>query len=104
VTITTADNIRERTPGLDIVFFIFNDVCPPSPGCSFPQNPPSPAAGGIPYARVWQFAQSPRRTERTVQCAPGYHADGNCYAPGDTAHIWFLDVNSAASADPSNGR
>ena len=104
VTITTVDNIRERTPGLDIVFFIFNDVCPPSPGCTFPQNPPSPAAGGTPSAAVWQFAQSPRRMERTVHCAPGYHTDGNCYAPGDTAHAWFLDVNSATSADPSNGR
>jgi hypothetical protein len=104
VTIRTADNIRERTPGLDIVFFIFNDVCPPSPGCAFPQNPPSPATGGISDAAVWQFAQSPRVKERTAQCAPGYHTDGNCYAPSDTARAWFLDVNSATSADPSNGR
>ena len=105
VTITTADNIRAHAPSIELafVFFIFNDVCPPSPGCTFPQNPPSPAKGGIPVAALWQFAQSPRRMERTAHCAPGYHADGNCYSPGDTAHAWFLDVNSATSSDPSNG-
>jgi hypothetical protein len=103
VTIITADNIRARTPGLDIVFFIFNDVCPPSPGCVFPQSPPAPATGGISVAAVWQYAQSPRVRERTAHCAPGYHTDGNCYAPGDTAHAWFLDVDSATTSDPSNG-
>jgi hypothetical protein len=103
-TITTADDIRAHAPSQDFVFYIFNDVCPPSPGCTFPQNPPSPVAGGAPDAGVWQFAQSPRRMERTVHCPPGYHTDGNCYAPGDTAHSWFLDVNSASSPDPSSGR
>jgi Rv2525c-like, glycoside hydrolase-like domain len=104
VTITTADDIRAHIPSPDFVYFIFNDVCPPSPGCTYPQNPPSPAVGGILYASVWQYAQSPRRMDRTAHCAPGYHADGNCYAPGDTAHAWSLDVNSATSPDPSNGR
>jgi hypothetical protein len=103
-TITTAEDIRAHAPSQDFVFYIFNDVCPPSPGCTFPQNPPSPVGGGVPDARVWQFAQSPRRMERTVYCPPGYHTDGNCYAPGDTAHSWFLDVNSASSPDPSSGR
>src|ERR1700688_2821354 len=55
VTITTADDIRAHAPSQDFVFYIFNDVCPPSPGCTFPQNPPSPEAGGVPDARVWQF-------------------------------------------------
>ena len=106
VTITTADNIRAHAPSIEFAFvlFIFNDVCPPSPGCTFPQNPPSPAMGGIPSAALWQFAQSPRRMERTAHCAPGYHTDGNCYAPGDTAHSWFLDVDTANSPDPSNGK
>jgi len=102
-TITTADDIRAHAPAADFVYFIFNDVCPPSPGCTFPQNPPSPETGGIPYAALWQYAQSPRRAERTASCAPGYHADGNCYAPGDTAHAWFLDLDTANSPDPSNG-
>ncbi len=95
VTITTADDIRAHAPSADFVYFVFNDVCPPSPGCTFPQNPPAPATSGIPYAALWQYAQSPRRMERTAHCAPGYHADGNCYAPGDTAHAWFLDADTA---------
>jgi hypothetical protein len=103
VTITTADDIRAHAPSQDFVFFVYNDACPPSPGCTFPQIPPTPATSGIPYAAIWQYAQSPRRMERTAHCAPGYHADGNCYAPGDSAHAWFLDVNSAISSDPSNG-
>jgi Domain of unknown function (DUF1906) len=103
VTITTADDIRAHAPSADFVYFVFNDVCPPSPGCTFPQNPPSPATSGIPYAALWQYAQTPRRMERTAQCAPGYHTDGNCYAPGDTARTWFLDADTAGSPDPSNG-
>ncbi len=103
ITITTADDIRAHPPSSDFVFFVFNDACPPSPGCTFPRNPPSPSNGGISYAAVWQYAQSPRRKEFTAHCAPGYHADGNCYAPGDVAHAWFLDVSSATSPDPSNG-
>jgi hypothetical protein len=102
VTITTADDIRAHTPSADFVYFVFNDVCPPSPGCAFPQVPPSPATSGIPYAALWQYAQTPRRMERTAQCAPGYHTDGNCYAPGDTSHSWFLDADTANSSDPSN--
>jgi hypothetical protein len=101
-TITTADDIRTHAPSADFVYFIFNDACPPSPGCNFPQNPPSPATGGISYASVWQYAQTPRRKEFTAHCPPGYHTDGNCYAPGDTAHAWFLDVDTATSSDPSN--
>jgi Domain of unknown function (DUF1906) len=101
-TITTADDIRAHSPSADFVYFIFNDACPPSPGCTYPQNPPSPATGGISYASVWQYAQTPRRKEFTAHCPPGYHTDGNCYAPNDTAHAWFLDVDTATSSDPSN--
>jgi hypothetical protein len=101
-TITTADDIRSHAPSADFVYFIFNDACPPSPGCTYPQNPPSPATGGISYASVWQYAQTPRREEFTARCPPGYDTDGNCYAPGDTAHIWFLDADTANSPDPSN--
>jgi Domain of unknown function (DUF1906) len=102
-TITTADDIRAHAPSQDFVYFIFNDFCPPAPGCTFPQNPPSATSGGVPYAAVWQYAQSPRRKERTAHCPPGYNADGNCYAPGDTTHSWFLDVSTANSTDPSSG-
>jgi hypothetical protein len=102
VTITTADDIRAHAPSQNFIFFVYNDACPPSPGCTFPQIPPSPTIGGISYAKVWQFAQSPRRKEFTAHCPPGYHTDGNCYAPGDTARSWFLDVETATTSDPSN--
>jgi len=103
VTITTAENIHDNEAPRDFAFWIYNDVCPPSPGCAFPEKPPQPSASGIGNAAVWQFAQSPRRKEFTAKCAATYHRDGNCYAPGDTAHAWFLDVNSANSPDPSGG-
>jgi hypothetical protein len=103
VTIITADNIRNNLGKRELTYFVFNDACPPAPGCVVPHNPPPPSASGVPYAAVWQFAQSPRRKEFTAQCAAKYNADGNCYAPGDTSHVWFLDLNSATTADPSSG-
>jgi hypothetical protein len=103
VTITTADDIRNHRAKRDLSYFIYNDACPPSPGCVVPHNPPPPSTSGISYAAVWQFAQSPRRKEFTAHCAATYNRDGNCYAPGDAAHAWFLDLNSATSPDPSNG-
>jgi Domain of unknown function (DUF1906) len=103
VTITTAEDIRNHAATSDISVWAFNDACPPSPGCVFPADPASPAKSGIPYAVVWQFAQTPRRKEFTSRCAATYYRNGNCYAPGDTARSWFLDVNSATSPDPSGG-
>ena len=103
VTITTADDIRNHAATRSISIWAFNDACPPSPGCIFPHDPASPAKSGIPYAVVWQFAQTPRRKEFTSRCAATYYRNGNCYAPGDSAHSWFLDVNSATSPDPSGG-
>jgi hypothetical protein len=104
VSIITADDIRNNLGKRALAYFVFNDVCPPAPGCVVPHNPPPPSASGVPYATVWQFAQSPRRKDRTAHCAATYNADGNCYAPGDTAHAWFLDLNSASTPDPSNAR
>jgi hypothetical protein len=103
VTITTADDIRNNAPSREIAIWAYNDLCPPSPGCAFPQSPPPPSSSGISNASVWQFAQSPRRKEFTAHCPAKYAPDGNCYAPGDATHKWFLDVNSASSPDPSGG-
>jgi hypothetical protein len=103
VSIVTADDIRNHIGAREIAYWVFNDACPPSPGCATTQNPPPPSASGITYAAVWQFAQSPRRREFTKRCAATYHADGNCYAPGDSTHVWHLDMNSATSPDPSAG-
>jgi hypothetical protein len=104
VSITTADDIRDNIGHRDLVYWVYNDACPPSEGCATPRNPPLPAGSGISYAAIWQFAQSPRRAERTARCTATYHADGNCYAPGDAAHAWHLDIDSATSPDPSGGR
>jgi hypothetical protein len=103
VSIVTADDIRNHIGAREIVYWVFNDACPPSPGCVTMQNSPPPSASGIYYAAIWQFAQSPRRREFTKRCAVTYHADGNCYAPGDTTHAWHLDLNTATSPDPSAG-
>jgi hypothetical protein len=66
-------------------------------------RPAASAKSGTGYAAAWQFAQSPRRKQYTRRCAAKYATDGNCYAPSDAAHKWFLDLNSATSADPSGG-
>jgi hypothetical protein len=102
VTITTANDIHVHMGSRAMVFWVFNDTCPPAPGCAFPSNPPSPAQSGFPAAAVWQYAQSPRRRERTAKCPANYAPDGNCYAPADTQHRWFLDANVATTPDPSS--
>src|ERR1700681_1781237 len=102
-TIITANDLRDNADRRKIVFFIYNDSCPPSPGCAFPSNPPSPQQSGVPFAAIWQFAQSPRRREITASCPSNYHTDGNCYAPllqsTDGVNI---DLDSADSPDPSS--
>jgi hypothetical protein len=108
-SVTTANDIREnagRNGGeREIVYFVTNDACPPSPGCAFPKRPPSPAASGIPGAELWQFAQSPKRPDVASGCPANYSGDGECYAPGvNPAKQLFLDVDTATSSDPSHGR
>lgn len=103
VTITTADDIRSNEAPREFSYWVYNDACPPAPGCATQLRVPTPSSSGASYAAVWQFAQSPRRKELTAKCATTYARDGNCYAPGDSAHSWFLDLNAANSADPSGG-
>jgi hypothetical protein len=103
VSIITADDIRNHIGAREIAYWVYNDACPPSPGCATMRTPPPPSASGISYAAIWQFAQSPRRREFTKRCAVTYHTDGNCYIPGDTTHAWHLDTNTASSPDPSAG-
>jgi Domain of unknown function (DUF1906) len=100
-TITTADDIRERAPVA--AYFVYNDACPPSPGCAYLKNPPPPAQSGFAGALVWQFAQSPRRRNYTGPCSTTYDADGNCYPPlGAAAGHILLDLDSSLSPDPSS--
>jgi|SRR5450432_105050 Domain of unknown function (DUF1906) len=102
VSITTAKDIQDHAGPREIIFWVYNDACPPSPGCSFSPNTPSPSQSGFVPASIWQYVRSPREKEFTRQCPANYAVDGNCYAPGDSAHQWFLDVNTASSPDPSS--
>lgn len=87
-----------------IAYWAINDACPPAPGCAFPQQPPNPAGSGVPFAEVWQFAQSPQRKDVAAHCT-NYSRDGNCYPPGTSAGQGLhVDVNAATSPDPSHGR
>jgi hypothetical protein len=103
-SITTADDISEslkkKSTRFDFALWVFNDSCPPSPGCATPEEIPAPSKSGISYAQVWQFVRSPRDKETARHCR-GYAKDGNCYAAFDTAHKYNLDLNVATSADPS---
>ena len=102
-TITTAQDIREHIAAghlHEVAMWIYQDACPPAPGCTL--QPPPLSGSGTPDAVVWQYAQSPRRPEITAACAKTYAADGNCYA-GDLKGL-ILDLNVAASPDPSQGR
>ena len=99
-TITTADDIHERLPIM--AYFVYNDECPPSPGCAIWKHPPSPSQSGFSGARVWQFAQSPRRRNLTNRCSATYNSDGNCYSTtgAKVGHI-LLDLDVSVSPDPS---
>ncbi len=102
--IVTAEDIRQNAGSRQIVYWVTNDACPPSPGCTFPQQPPGPANSGIAFAEAWQFAQSPRRKDVAGRCT-NYNRDGNCYPPGtSSAQGLHVDVSSATSPDPSHGR
>jgi hypothetical protein len=102
--VVTAEDIRQSAGARQIVYWAINDACPPAPGCTFPVHPPGPAQSGVRFAEVWQFAQSPQRKDVAGQCS-GYGRDGNCYAPGiSLEQKLHVDVNTATSPDPSNGR
>jgi hypothetical protein len=102
-TITTIDNIRQQVAAKhlhSIAMFDAQDACPPAPGCTLSAKPL--AASGEPDLTAWQYSQTPRRRAITQSCSATYAADGNCYAPGSVT--LFLDMDAAASADPSHGR
>lgn len=102
-TVTTAQHVRDivSTRHLHpIVLFAYQDTCPPSNGCS--TDPPPISSTGIPDLVVWQYAQSPRRSENTKACASTYAADGQCYAPGISQ--LYLDMDVSTQPDPSHGR
>lgn len=96
----TANFVHARAAGRKIVYFVFNDACPPSPGCVY-SSPPQPSASGVSFASVWQFSQSPRRRKYTRHCSSTYARDGNCYAPGMGPGSPYIDAETSVSPDPS---
>src|ERR1700693_4017897 len=99
-TITAADDIHERLSVM--AYFVYNDECPPSPGCAYLKNPPPPSQSGFSGARVWQSAQSPRRRNFTSRCSKTYNSDGNCYSPlGAGLGRILIDLDSSVYSDPS---
>jgi len=101
--VITAADIRRHAGNRRIAFFVYNDACPPSPGCATSNDPPQPSASGVPFASVWQFAQSPRRRQYTARCSATYDPNGNCYPPGLRHGAVVLDLDSADSPNPSAG-
>jgi hypothetical protein len=98
--VTTAQDIKKHAGRRRIQYWVFNDACPPSPGC-FTDRSPRPRESGIDFALVWQFAQSPKRKPISAACSGAYRTDGNCYPPEMDV---FVDINSSTNSDPSHGR
>jgi hypothetical protein len=105
ISVVTANDIRDNAGSRQVHFFVSNDRCGPAPGCVFPSTPLAPAKGGVSFAEVWQYAQSPRRPEMTAACRQTYAPDNNCYPPGVAPSSGLhIDVDSSDLADPSHGR
>ena len=102
-TIVTADDIRTNEVPRMFAYWVFNDACPPSPGCVRVENPPLPSASAVKDAAVWQFVRSPREKDTASKCS-GYAADEKCYAAVDVVKKWHLDMNVASRANPSFGQ
>jgi glycoside hydrolase-like protein len=117
-SVITAEDIRKNAGGRTIKYWVVNDSCPPSPGCTVSKKDLLPESSGIPFADVWQFSQSPKRTDFAGACSTGsrkddsngaydhaYNRDGNCYAPAfNPAQRLHVDLDVAASSDPSHAR
>lgn len=101
--VTTAQDVREHIAAEHlppVAFWVQQDACPPAPGCTLAA--PLLKDSGTMDAPVWQYAQTPRRPSLTRTCAATYAPDGSCYA-GATPDL-LVDLNVAASPDPSAGR
>jgi hypothetical protein len=103
-SIATAADLRQSTGDRQIVYWVTNDACPPSPGCAVPRKAPLAGESGIVFAEVWQYAQSPKRRDVARGCTKNYAQDDNCYPPGLEKDKVFVDLDVAASPDPSVGR
>lgn len=103
--VITSQDIQAHAGGRQISYWVYNDFCPPAPGCVFAAQPPAPSASGTAFADVWQIAESPMEKERVAKCATTYDTAAEvCWAPNLKAAGIFVDVDTATSADPSHGR
>jgi Domain of unknown function (DUF1906) len=108
-SIITAEDIRKNAGRRKIKYWIANDSCPPSPGCTVSRKNLTSESSGISFANVWQFAQSPQRPDFTRSCPAtinaAYNKDGNCYPPGiEPSQHLYVDLDVATENDPSHGR
>lgn len=101
--IATAQDVARRFPGTKL--WIWNDRCPPAPGCVVWSKALDPAKSGFAQSLVWQYARSPRSSDNTAACRGTYAPDNGCYAPGlpHSPQSW-VDLNVSRSPDPSHGR
>jgi hypothetical protein len=102
-SVVTAEDIRQNAGSRSIVYWVTNDACPPSPGCALGTRPPLVRESGVEFADAWQFAQSPKRNDVAGNCE-GYNSDRSCYVRGRADQQIHVDLNTATSADPSQGR
>lgn len=101
--ISTAQDVAARFPGAAL--WVWDDRCPPAPGCVTAEGRLHPKQSSAAGAVVWQYALTPRRPEDTAACADSYASDGKCYAPGlPPSDATFIDLDVSNSADPSRGR
>lgn len=106
--VITANDIQQNAGGRTIKYWVVNDACPPSPGCTVAKRDLLPQDSGIGFAEVWQFAQSPKRPDFARGCSATYSKDRNCYVNADStapsSSRLQLDLNVSTSGDPSHGR
>lgn len=101
--LSTAQDVQTRFPRAQL--WVWDDRCPPAPGCVVPSGSLSLSASRFPHALVCQYAQSPRRPSDTRACRSTYAADNRCYAPGlPHSEATQIDLDVSASPDPSRGR
>jgi len=103
VRISTAADVEKRFPG--VALWVWDDRCPPAPGCVAPKSGLQPAMSGYRNAEVWQYAVTPRKPEDSAGCAATYAPDAKCYVPGSPhSEATYVDLDVSSSPDPSHGR
>jgi hypothetical protein len=102
-SMSTAQDVATRFPGVEL--WVWDDRCPPSPGCVVPSEKSAAVKSQLAHALVWQFAVTPRKPEDAQACAATYAEDNKCYAPRlPHSDATYIDLNVSSSADPSHGR